>query len=110
MNRNEMKQEALGRAVNNQALTNYPAIFEGFLQKGIPEDQIRPRENVFTFWAWQALGRKVKKGEHGVRVYTFVPMTKKTVNPETGENEVIELGKQARHTTVFHVTQTEPLN
>ena len=29
--------EALDRATNGQALTNYPAIFEGFMAKGVPE-------------------------------------------------------------------------
>jgi hypothetical protein len=47
--------DALDRATQGQALTNYPAIFEGFMAKGIPEADIKPRENVFTFNAWKAL-------------------------------------------------------
>ena len=58
--------EAYGRAVAGQSVMNYAAIYEGFLAKGIPESEIKPRENVFTFWAWKAVGRRVKKGEHGV--------------------------------------------
>lgn len=96
--------QALTNAVTSQALTNYPAIFEGFAAKGIPEGEIMPRENVFTFNAWRALGRTVRRGEHGVRVVTFVPMTKKD---ETGTPQPI--GRKARATTVFHVSQTEPL-
>ena len=42
----EMQQEALDRAQSGQALTNYPAIFAGFMAKGIPEGEIKPRENV----------------------------------------------------------------
>lgn len=48
--------EALSRAVNGLSLGNYPAIFGGFMAKGIPEAEIKPRENVFTYQAWRALG------------------------------------------------------
>lgn len=52
-------QEALTRAVSGQSCSNFPAIFAGFAAKGIPESEIEPRENVFTFNAWKALGRVV---------------------------------------------------
>ncbi len=80
--------EALDRATNGQALTNYPAIFEGFLAKGIAEADIKPRENVFTFQAWKAVGRSVRKGEHGVRIVTFVLCESKQRDPSTGEEKV----------------------
>jgi hypothetical protein len=48
----EIQQEALSRAIGGQALTNWPAIIHGFTAKGIPEHEIRPRENVFTYHAW----------------------------------------------------------
>ena len=52
-----IQAEALSRAVGNHSLTNWPTIFREFAAKGIPEDNIRPRENVFTYHAWRALGR-----------------------------------------------------
>ena len=55
------------------------------MAKGIPEADIKPRENVFTFDAWRALGRSVKRGEHGVRVVTFIEGTTKERDPATGE-------------------------
>src|SRR5262245_65976096 len=70
--REEMQQEALGRALGGQTMSNWPAIISGFTAKGIPESDIRPRENVFTYHAWRALGRQVRRGEHGVKVVTFV--------------------------------------
>lgn len=100
-----MQQEALGRAVGGISMANYTTIFSGFEAKGIPLDEIRPRENVFTFNAWKALGRQVKKGEHGVKVVTFVQMSK--ADPEGGEAESF---RRAKTTTVFHVSQTEPIN
>ena len=77
--------EALSRAVSGLSLGNYPAIYAGFVAKGIPETAIKPRENVFTYQAWRALGRQVRRGEHGVKVVTFVEMAKE--NKETGEKQ-----------------------
>jgi antirestriction protein ArdC len=86
-------------------MSNYPAIFEGFIAKGIPESEILPRENVFTFNAWRALGRTVRRGEHGVKVLTFIERASKETEG-TGERKTIRL---AWSTTVFHVSQTEAL-
>lgn len=64
----EYQQEALTRAITGQSLSNYPAIFKGFMEKGIPEDQIKPRENCFSYAAWQALGpqpRDISRGGIG---------------------------------------------
>src|SRR5690349_7011520 len=52
---------ALERATTQASLANYPVIIAGFMAKGIPESEIKPRENVFTFKAWRALGRIVRK-------------------------------------------------
>src|SRR5438067_277817 len=70
--REQIQQEALSRAASGQSLANWPAILAGFTAKGIPESDVRPRENVFTYHAWRALGRQVRRGEHGVKVVTFV--------------------------------------
>jgi len=103
------QQQALTRAQSGQSLANYPAIFEGFMAKGIPEDDIRPRENVFTFNAWKALGRSVKKGEHGVKVLTWVTATGKRVEATEGEAQAAGY-RFPKTTTVFHVSQTEVRN
>ena len=102
MDRNAAAQEALHNALTSPSMANYGAIFEGFQAKGIPFDEIKPRENVFTFHAWKALGRSVRKGEHGVKVCTWIPMSKKD---ENGEAQPI--GRKPRMTTVFHVSQTD---
>jgi antirestriction protein ArdC len=99
-----IQQQALTNATSRQGTMNYTAIFEGFIAKGIPAEQILPRVNVFTFHAWKALGRSVRKGEHGVRVVTFVPVAGK-IDTTTGE---VKNGYRKPHTTtVFHVSQTE---
>src|SRR5215470_16900118 len=85
IDKEQMQQEALGRAIGNQSTMNYAAIFQGFMEKGIPEDQILPRENVFTYHAWRALGRQVRRGEHGVKVTTWIPTERKERDKVTGE-------------------------
>jgi hypothetical protein len=99
--------EALDRATQGQTLTNYPAIFEGFMAKGIAEADIKPRENVFTFNAWKALGRSVRKGEHGVKVVTFIECNGVERDPASGEEKPTTY-RRPHTTTVFHVSQTEP--
>jgi N-terminal domain of anti-restriction factor ArdC len=102
----QYRQEALTRAVSGQSLSNFPAIYQGFAAKGIPESEIKPRENVFTFDAWKALGRVVRRGEHGVKVVTFIDCRSKEIDQDTGERKVI---RRPWTTTVFHVSQTEAL-
>ena len=101
----KMAKESLERAVTNQSLANYETIINGFIDMGIPESDIIPRVNVFTFNAWKALNRVVKKGEKGVRVITCIPCTKK--DKETGEEVKVT---KTKTTTVFHITQTQPLD
>jgi hypothetical protein len=108
MTKIEVQAEALDRARNGQALTNYPAIFAGFMDKGIPETEIKPRENVFTFNAWKALGRSVKKGEHGVKVVTFITCGGKIdIDATSGEETKTGEYRRPHTTTVFHISQTE---
>ena len=105
MNSSLVQAEALTRAVQGQSVMNYASIFQGFAEMGIPESEIKPRENVFTFWAWKAVGRRVKKGQHGVKAVTFVPVGSKE-DKETGEKKAGY--RMPRTVTVFHVSQTEP--
>ena len=105
----EMQRQALSNATQSSALTNYPAIYAGFMEKGIPESEIKPRENVFTFHAWKALGRSVRKGEHGVRIVTWISIAPAKPDPVTGEMDSRKMGgRKPKTTTVFHISQTEP--
>ncbi len=102
--RTENDADSLSRARNGGSVLNYAAIFDGFKEKGLPEDDIKPRENIFTFGAWRALGRMVRKGEHGVRVITWI--TGKGKDKKTGEEKGFRF---PRRSTVFHISQTKPL-
>ena len=82
--REQIQEEALSRACSGQSLGNWPAILAGFVAKGIPEGDIRPRENIFTYHAWRALGRQVRRGEHGVRVVTFIATVKSSTSVSGG--------------------------
>jgi hypothetical protein len=99
-----LEREALRNALSGQSAMNYRTIIDGFSQRGIDPQDIRPRYNVFTFHAWCAQGRCVRRGEHGVKICTFVPMTR--TDPNTGE---ISSFRGPKQTTVFHISQTEPL-
>lgn len=104
--RQERCRASLTRAVTGASIANYVPIFEGFAAMGIPEDQIMPRENVFTYAAWRALGRQVRKGEHGVKVITRKECAK-TIEKD-GE-ETVEAYSIPWGATVFHVSQTDPV-
>ena len=105
-NISQSRLESLKRAVSGQSLTNLPAIFQGFAAKGIPEAEIKPRENVFTYQAWRALGRQVRRGEHGVKVVTFIESKSREIDQDTGEAKRV---RRPWSTTVFHISQTDPL-
>ncbi len=113
VSKEQIQTEALSRAVQGQSLSNWPVIIAGFVAKGIPEQDIRPRENVFTYHAWRALGRQVRRGEHGVKVVTFVAVKGKEDKDGVATNDVEGTEKRRGYrrpwsATVFHVSQTEP--
>ena len=105
-NVNERQAEALSRALTGQSWSNFPAIIQGFMARGIPESEILPRENVFTYQAWKALGRQVRKGEHGIKVVTFIKRDKKVKDTETDEVK-IKTYSMPRTVSVFHISQTD---
>lgn len=101
----ELAQESLVRARSGMSVANELAAIQEFAARGIPVEQIRPRDNVLTFWAWKALGRHVRKGEHGVRLTVWIA-GKCTHNPAPGEQH--HCGRRfPKSTTVFHESQTE---
>jgi antirestriction protein ArdC len=70
-----------------------------FQARGI---EAHPREDCFTFNAWKALNRHVKKGEHGVKIMAYAHTERQ--KPD-GTTEAHDYPTTA---TVFHVSQTEP--
>ena len=99
-----LQAEALGRATRSPVMTNYLTIYREFMARGIPEREIRPRENVFTFHAWRALGRYVKRGEHGVRIPTWIDIPERLAEDGTVERPA---GRRPHGAVVFHISQTE---
>ncbi|MRK19123.1 DUF1738 domain-containing protein [Pseudomonas sp. JG-B] len=106
LTREEIQQDALKNAIGQNSVANYQAIFEGFEAKGIPAEDILPRENIFTYNAWLALGRQVKKGERGVQIVTMVTGRGKRKEGEDGQEGEGAPYKFARTVTVFHISQT----
>lgn len=114
MNAQEKAEQAYDNATSGSSTRNYMAIFAGFEAKGIPAEQIEPRENVLTFWAWKAVGRQVRKGEHGVKITTWIECESKRKGENTPDDETPDKDNKKRSyrrphtTTVFHLSQTEP--
>ncbi len=116
--REQLQAEALNRAMRGRSTSNLGEIIKGFKALGIAEPDIRPRENVFTFLAWRALGRQVRKGQHGVRVTTWVESRKQLQsnhrNQRSDEADVAAdantRARFSRPVTVFHISQTEPVS
>ena len=102
----EVQAQSLDRAKNGKSFSNFPIIIAGFSAMGIPESDIMPRQNVFTYQAWQAQGRQVRKGQHGIKICTFIPVDVKDKDEKTGDVKIKTVNK-ARKTTVFHITQTD---
>ena len=101
-----LQAEAYGRAAGGRPNANYVAIIQGFMAKGLAMEDIEPRVNVFTYNAWKHLGRQVRKGEHGIRVVTFIPIDEKR---DSAGKIIRKGGSRPRPATVFHVSQTDEI-
>jgi antirestriction protein ArdC len=104
--RAEVARDAHQRATSGRMNGNYVAILTAFSERGIPLDDIRPRENVLTYHAWRHVGRQVRRGEKGVRVTTWIPVEKEESDGNGGTKTVEK--KIPKTAIVFHVTQTDP--
>jgi hypothetical protein len=99
-------QEALDRIQQNPSESNYAAVIAGFAERGIPDEDIHPKENVFTFNAWKAKGRRVKKGEHAIKILTWVP-----VNSKKSDGDEVKITKlRPSRCALFHISQTQAID
>ena len=60
-------------------------------------------EDWYTYARWQAQGQQVQKGEHGVKIATYAPITAKN---DDGDRVVV--GKRPWTSTVFCRHQVAP--
>ena len=101
MTQEQIQQEALRRAKEPvYGNKNYILCIMAFEARGFTD--VRPRENVFTYHAWKALGRQVRKGEKSVKLQTYIPFEKK--DDKTGE---VKRGSRPKAAFVFHIDQTD---
>lgn len=112
-----MERTALANALADRSCANYDEIINGFAAMGIAVEDITPRENVFTYHAWRALGRQVRRGAHGVQIVTWIERKSATADGATAgpgegtqpEEQKAKPPRMARNVTVFHVSQTDPI-
>lgn len=103
----ETPAQALQRIENSSNTANYESVIAAFAARGIPIEEIIPRENVLTYKAWLAAGRQVQRrpanvpqGQWGVKIPTIEEITcRKTNKPK----------KVRTFATVFHISQTDPI-
>ena len=103
--RERMQREALARCRNCRE-SNQELVIRSFVQRGIPAADILPGENVLTFNAWRALGRSVKRGEHGVKIPVIFDAEREARPGETAAADGKVHSKVKTCAVVFHVSQT----
>jgi antirestriction protein ArdC len=79
---------------------NMNTLIDGFKAIGIPEEEVIPTVNVFSYDAWRELGRQVMKGEKGVAIVAW----RDTLDQTTGET-----ARRPFKDYRFHVSQTKSL-
>ncbi len=89
--------DALNRARNNTSAINEAIVIDHFSRLGLTD--IRPRQNVLSYHAWQALGRQVAKNATGCMITTRLPIK----DDEDKTKFLIPKG-----VPVFHILQTVP--
>ncbi len=104
MTATESPAHALARIQAGTFCRNDAIVIQAFSERGIPIDDIEPRDNVLTFRAWLAKGRHIRRGEKAVYLSTWIKTPDKTKADGT-----IEPGHSVRKAAfVFHISQTEP--
>lgn len=105
MTAKEMQHEALARAKSGNSTRTEMEVIAGFAARGI---DATPRVDTFTYNAWKALGRQVRRGEKGVRVMTWIPINDKKTEEQKRDKKNTARRLRPKMATVFHKSQTEP--
>ncbi|QDV75402.1 ArdC-like ssDNA-binding domain-containing protein [Botrimarina mediterranea] len=110
----ESPAEALARIRSGASRNDLAAVF-AFADCGIDPFDVRPRQNVLTFRAWQALGRRVAKGATSVRVEVWIPTRGKSTDDDSSRGSDASIGGAAardglrlKTAFLFHESQTVP--
>jgi hypothetical protein len=104
----QQRQEAFQRATSGCWNDNCTYLVMAFSARGIPIEDIHPRENCLTYRAWQQVGRQVMKGEKGVKVTTYIPVERTEKDAATGEEKRFSFSRPWS-ATVFHISQTKAM-
>ena len=94
-----MQAAALERAQDGKMCANDLFVVAAYAAKGI---DAHPRVDVFTYNAWRALHRHVRRGEHGIRITTYAHIETPNLDGTT-EEQVFPVSA-----VVFHLSQTDP--
>lgn len=82
---------------------NYATVYEHYMEAGISEDDIDPKGNVLTDWAWRHRGRQVRQEERKAGAHCTITVWR----PRDKNNK--KAGCYPADCKVWHISQTEPL-
>ena len=94
--------DALARAQKGASANTDAQVIGFFAAHGI---DATPRLDVFTYAAWQALGRTVCKGESGCRLRVWLNYKSASESDEEGAGRGV-----FKNVSVFHISQTAPIS
>lgn len=99
-----MNSVAFGTPYKTEQSIRNAQMVRNIVAQRFPEwaPQCEPYVNVLPIKAWNQRGYRVKKGEHAIKVWTKVPLTKKNAE---GKDEIV--GEKNAMANVFALPQVE---
>jgi len=111
--RKARNEESLVNGSRCQPNSNDMPVIMEFEGKGIPADQVNtfgPDQNVYTYNAWQAQDRQVRKGEKSVTCTVWIPVVVKGKPDAIREADRKDRTRSRMHNAcLFHVSQTDQI-
>ena len=107
--RDDRNNEALSNGTRFVPNSNDGPVTLEFKARGIPVEDIHtfaPDQNVFTYNAWQAQGRQVRKGETSVRCTVWIPVVVKSKDPDKPD----KTRSRMHNACLFHISQTDEID
>ena len=94
--------ETQARTFDGHSTANETIVLMELAAKGCTSCE--PYKDIFTYRRWQAQGFQVQKGEHGIKLTTYIPIHK-----TDDDGKQVQTGRRPRTTTVFCACQVKPI-
>lgn len=111
--RQARNENSLANASRHAPNSNDIPVIMEFQTRGLSSDKVHtfgPEQNVYTYNAWQAKGRQVRKGERSVRCTVWIPVVVKGKPDAIRESDRKDRTRSRMHNAcLFHISQTDPI-